>query len=349
MNLLSPGYAFASAYLKGEESKVITAEHIDAMLQKFSIQDALEIIKNTDVGHYLWERPVSNFNEVDIYLWMYFGERLEHLKWLNLPADMVRILSVYVVKYDVSNIKVALRSVLTDKKAPMVPAGVIHNHGLLEQLSSARTLDDVVAIVTICGLDDYAYILKEYEQRTDGDVRARLLTEIRLDNQYYENMLKVMRKGYDRFLLSKSLGVIIDLTNLQLAFRSVIEGIGPAAGEFVLNGGYMLSADAIKELLPLRLSEIVGRLEHTEYHEAAEEISRGYERDGNVTVVDEVIERHKFRLFKESLSPRVLSPSIMVWYLILKEFEIRDLRLALKALIDGVPATEIKDYLVIAS
>jgi len=162
-------------------------------------------------------------------------------------------------------------------------------------------------------------------------------------------MLSTMRKMEEGLLLVRGLGIIIDLINLQIIFRSVIEDIGLAAAEFVLDGGYMLSREAIKGLLSLKLSEIIASLEHTEYHEAAEELSRAYERDSTVTAVDQVIEKHKFRLVKELLSPRVLSPLIMAWYLIVKEFEIRDLRLVFKALIDGIAPAEIKDYLVISS
>ncbi|GAI83404.1 unnamed protein product [marine sediment metagenome] len=47
------------------------------------------------------------------------------------------------------------------------------------------------------------------------------------------------------------------------------------------------------------------------------------------------------------MSPRVLSPLVMAWYLILKEFEMRNLRLILKSLADGIPIEEIKEYLVL--
>ncbi|MCK5124303.1 MAG: V-type ATPase subunit, partial [Dehalococcoidia bacterium] len=58
-------------------------------------------------------------------------------------------------------------------------------------------------------------------------------------------------------------------------------------------------------------------------------------------------DKHKFRMLKEMLSPRVLSPLVMVWYLILKEVEIRNLRLVLKTILDGVAVQAIKNYLVL--
>jgi vacuolar-type H+-ATPase subunit C/Vma6 len=66
-------------------------------------------------------------------------------------------------------------------------------------------------------------------------------------------------------------------------------------------------------------------------------------------VVEEIIEKSRFRLIKEILSPRVLSPLMIAWYLILKEVEIRNLRLTLKAMFDNVAVEEMRNYLVLPS
>jgi len=58
--------------------------------------------------------------------------------------------------------------------------------------------------------------------------------------------------------------------------------------------------------------------------------------------------RHRFRLLREILSPRVLTPLVLAWYLIVKELEVRNLRLILKATFDAVPVEEIREYLVSA-
>ena len=72
-----------------------------------------------------------------------------------------------------------------------------------------------------------------------------------------------------------------------------------------------------------------------------------YDRTKSVTVIDEVIERQKYASLRDLLSPRVLSPLVVLWYLILKESEVRNLRLILKAIHDGVAVEEVKRYLLI--
>jgi vacuolar-type H+-ATPase subunit C/Vma6 len=44
-----------------------------------------------------------------------------------------------------------------------------------------------------------------------------------------------------------------------------------------------------------------------------------------------------------------MSPLVAIWYLVLKEIEVRNLRLSLKAVFDGISPEEIKEYLVFSS
>ncbi|GAI58434.1 unnamed protein product, partial [marine sediment metagenome] len=88
-------------------------------------------------------------------------------------------------------------------------------------------------------------------------------------------------------------------------------------------------------------------LENTQYRNVVEEVVVSYDGTKNIAVVDEIIEKHKFKLSQEMLSPRVLSPLMAGWYLILKEVEIRNLRLILKAMFDNIPVEEIRNCLVL--
>jgi vacuolar-type H+-ATPase subunit C/Vma6 len=312
------------------------------MLQKSTLQDSLEVIKNTELGDYLAKRKIKTFKEIDHSLWRYLGDCMERLKQLNPPVDIFLLTDQYLRKYDVLNIKIALRGIFMEKTAPMVPLGLLDHLGLLEELSIAKSIDEIAHVLLRGDLGDYAFILKNIQGK---DGRSRLQGETDLDRLYYRNMVRAMRRMDDGGLLTQAFGIMIDLTNLQAVFRSVI-GEKDFSGEFVMEGGHRLSVGAIQELLSLKLAEIVKRLEHTEYDPCAREIYKNYERGEKITVVEEAIEKHKFRLLREILFPRILSPANLLWHLILKETEIRNVRLILKALSDGMSTSEIKDYLV---
>jgi len=344
--LLYAKYAFISAYLKGEEPKVVTSDHIDRMLKASDIQDALEIIRETDVGNYLEELTVKTFDDLDEYLWRYFAQRISYVESFKLlPKDIQKLLSVYIVKYDVLNIKAALQIISTGKKSRMIPAGIIHDNGLLDELSTTENAGDIIELLIKCNLGNYVPALEGY--KVEGGAKSKLLAESTLDSEYYKSMLSMARRIKDGSVLSKALGLIIDLTNLQIASRAIIEDIGPDAAECTIPGGYMITDKAIRDLLSFKLTDMPQRLENPQYRHVAEEVLSSYENTKSITSVEEIIDKHKFRLLKEILSPRVLSPLVMAWYLILKEFEVRNLRLILKAIADGAATEKIKEYLVL--
>jgi V/A-type H+-transporting ATPase subunit C len=346
--LPDPRYAFISAYLKGEESKVVTSEHIDRMATASNMQDALAIIRETDVGSYLEELPIKTFDDLDECLWKYFARCITEVESFKfLPKDIPKLSRAYIAKYDVSNIKAALQGISTEKKTRMIPLGIIHNDGLIDELFGAERVDDIIGLLIKCKLGDYASVLKEY--KTNGGAKSKLLVEAKLDAEYYNNLLNMTKGIKDGSVLSKAFGLAIDLTNLQIASRAIIEGIGPDAAECTIAGGYLITERAIKDLLSLNMTDILYRLEDTPYSDVASQVSSSYDKTRSITAVEEIIDKYRFRLLKEILSPRVLSPLVMAWYLILKEVEVRDLRLILKAIVDGVPVGEIKDYSVLWS
>jgi len=344
--VLYPKYAFISAFLKGEEPKTVTVEHIEKMAATSNLQDALAVIRETDIGGYLEGSPIRAFDDLDEYLWRYLAERIRYVESFHfLPKDVLEVSRAYIVKYDVSNIKAALQSLSGGEKPARIPVGVIRNNELLDKLFSAENIDEVVQLLITCKLTDYVPALEQY--KTDKSARSRLLVEARVDGEYYKNVLNMARRIRDGAALAQAFGLVIDLTNLQIASRAIIRGIGHDAPEFAIAGGYRITDKTIRELLSLKIADMPARLEDTQYQQIALEVATTYDKNKNITAVDEIIDKHKFEMLKEILSPRVLSPLVMAWYLILKEIEIRNLRLVLKTIVDGAPVQEIRNYLVV--
>jgi V/A-type H+-transporting ATPase subunit C len=342
----NPRYAFISACLKAEEAKTVTSEHIDRMTAASNLQDVLAIIRETNIGNYLEELPVKTFDDLDEYLWRYLAQRIDYVESFKfLPKDVLKISKAYVVKYDVSNIKAALQGIAAGRRARMIPIGVIHSSGLLDELSRCENEDDIAQLLVKCKLGDYIPALEQY--KIDKGTKSKFVAEARLDGEYYRNMLNMARKVKDGFVLAKAFGLLIDLSNLQIASRAVIAGIGLDTADLIIAGGYRITDKTLRELQTLKIADIPSKLEDDQYQGIANEVSVSYDRTKSITAVDEIIDKHKFRMLKEMLSPRVLSPLVMAWYLTLKEVEIRNLRLILKTIIDGSSVQEIKNYLVL--
>jgi len=337
-----------SAYLKGEEARVVTADHIDRISRTASLNDALAVIAGTDIGDNLQQAPIRTFDELDECLWKYLREYIACLEAFKLlPDDMRKVLTAYLVKYDVFNIKAALHRSLIGKKASMLPLGVIYNNGLLDELSGAENIDAITELLVKCKLTNYASVLKKCVM--DGEAKSKLLAETKLDEEYYDSFLNEMKGIRDGFLVAKAIGLTVDLANLQIASRAIIQGIGLEVADYIIPSGYMLSTAAIRELLSLKLTDMPARLRSTIYYDVAEDISSSYNRTRSVTCVDEIIDKYRSRLVREILSPRILSPSVLAWHLHVKELEMRNLRVVLKAMFDSIPVEEIRHRLVIAS
>lgn len=344
--MLGPRYAFISACLKGEEPKAITSEHIERMMAESELQDALATIRETSIGSYLEELPVNSFNDLDDALWRYLAQRIRYVESFKfLPGDILKVSSAYVAKYDVLNIKAALQRISGVDRSVMIPVGIISANGLLDELSGVETVDDIIRLLIQCKLGDYVPALEQYKAETSA--RAKMQVETRLEGEYYKGMLSMARRIKDGSVLTKALGLVIDLTNMQIACRAMIEEIGLEAADFIIAGGYRIPDKTIRELLPLKVADMPERLEDAQYREIAGEVSAAYERTGSITSVDEIIDKHKFRMLKEILSPRVMSPLVMAWYIILKEIEIRNLRMVIKTIVDGAPSHGIENCLVL--
>jgi vacuolar-type H+-ATPase subunit C/Vma6 len=344
--VLSPKHAFISAFLKGEETRTITSEHIDKMMTASNLQDALAIIREADIGSYFEESPVRTFDDVDACLWGYLAQRIRYVESLKFrPKEILKLSTAYLVKYDVSNIKSALQGISNGKKATMIPVGIIYNNALLDELSNAENVDDVIQLLIKCKLGDYAPALEQYKM--DESVQTKLLAQTKLDNKYYENMLNVSKTITAGHVFSKMLGLTIDLTNLQIIIRAIIGGIGAEIAEYAIAGGYIIAGQAIKDLSSSELAEVPTKLVGTPYQDIVKEVLSSYETTKSISSVSEIIDKHKFRLTKEMLSSSLLPSLVMAWYLILKEVEIRNLRIVLKTIVDGVPVQEIKNYLVL--
>ncbi|HAZ31211.1 MAG TPA: hypothetical protein DCY61_00650 [Dehalococcoidia bacterium] len=157
---------------------------------------------------------------------------------------------------------------------------------------------------------------------------------------------KDLKEGH---LLTKILGFIVDFLNLQMVLRSVARGVSHEVMEYTLSGGYLLSDETISELLSLKLPDIPGRLEDTFYYQVGQDVLVNYEKTHSLTAIEEVIDKHKFQLLRDILMPRVMSSLLIVWYLILKEMELRNLRLVGKSLLDNIPLDGAKSLLVAPS
>ncbi len=128
-----------------------------------------------------------------------------------------------------------------------------------------------------------------------------------------------------------------------------MDGYRTGTADKSITGGYLISRSLAAEMFSLKLNELPVKLEGTPYKALIEEIIYDYDKNNNVAVIDGVIGKNEFKLLKDILSASVMSPLDIVWYLTVKEAEMRNIRIICKAVFDKVSVDEVKDYMVTIS
>ncbi len=344
--MLDPRNAYMSAYLKAEEPKMVTGSHMDRMSRNANVADALAVIRETHIGAYLEGVSVRGFEDIDSSLWEYLAARIAHIegfKYMN--REMRSVSRAWAVKFDVANVMATLQGIVTGEKTPLIPLGTIHDDGFSGELRECETVQDVTDVLIRSRLANFAPAVKAYDP--SGGAKTKIAVESRLESEYYHGLMSVSRHVREGDVLAKACGLLIDLANLGIVCRAVVEGIGPAAADFLISDGYIIEERSLREVLPYKLPDIPRRIDFPQYRDLVNEIASAYDRTKSVTVIDEIIGRHRFAALRDLLSPRVLSPLVIVWYLVQKEAEVRNLRLILKAIYDGIAAEDVKRYLVL--
>ena len=341
MNQLSPIYAFATALFKAEEAKGITEGMMKDALQKSTIDDAITAMKGTAIGLHLEKNSVKTFDEANSLLQTYIDDCLDRMLKFRSPPEMKSIASTYMEKFDVFNIKIALRRLIAEDEAPFIQAGTIHKDGLLGELKAARSVEDIQSLLLRCGLKTYAGIV---DQLTEMDKRMEAKAERDLEETYYSQLKKLFSRMDDSAVLTKALGIMIDMANLRMVVQSVLAET-PARVEYFIPGGELFSPDRLATLAALKPNEIVSQLEYTRHANMLRDIVKDFEAQKDIRAIERISDAYQIRSLKELLAPKVFSPAMVLALLTVKEWEIRSVRLVLKSVSDSLPIAEVANYL----
>ena len=341
MNQLSPSYAFSTALFKAEEAKGITPAMMKDALQKSTIDDAITAMKGTAIGLHLEKNSVKTFDEANRFLQTYIDDCLDRMLKFRSPPAMRRIASMYMEKFDVFNIKIALRRLIAEDEAPFIQAGNIHKEGLLGELKAAGSVEDIESLLLRCELKQYAGIV---EQLVEMDSRMEAKAERDLEETYYSQLTKQLSRMDDSRVLKKALGIMIDIANLRMVSRAVLTETS-ARVEYFIPGGELFSPQRLASLAALKPPEMVSQLEYTRHADMIRDIVKDFEAQKDIRAIERISDACQIRFLRELLSPKVFSPAMVLALLTIKEWETRSVRLVLKSVSDSLPISEVANYL----
>lgn len=345
-------YGSLAASLKGKEAKCVTEVHVLEALKKKSFADAVEVFLNTEIGSYLSERiaTITTFTDLEENIWNYLSYDIAYIE-KYLPEEALLLLKQYLVKYDLANIKQVLRRITEKSIHPtkLVPLGLIYEQGLLKKLDEAASIDEIADIAKIAGLYDYATLIEEYIKKftTEANIKSvRSELEKKLDSMYYSKLLSLSLKLRGREQLLPCIGTYIDLLNLSIVVRGVLSKDQAGAAKNILDVTYILHHDVLKSMLESRsLDELVEKIERTPYADAGRKIMEIFRLIGDVLLVEKVILDYSMRRIKETVSTVLLTPAVLLHYLLAKEKEIRLVLLTFRVVGEKLPVEVYSKFL----
>ena len=332
-----------TALLKSHEAKIVGREHLDRLSASGDPRAAL---RDTDIGAWLEGARWRDAAERDLALWEYLAETLETIELRRFfPRDVRRFGRAYLMKYDVANIKAVLQGFALEQAPQLLPIGVLHARRALGELATASSREELEDVLTRAGLRWLVLVLRQF--RSTGGRRGRLALDAALEAEYHRTLMHAVRRLGGGHVLVAVVGLELDLRNLALACRLLAQGAGPAEIEGFIPGGARLDTADLRDALAHGLHDLPRRLEVELYREIASEAVAAYERSGSVAVMEGVIEKHRLAALQGWLAPQVAPAAVMAWFIVLKEIELRNVRLVFTALEDGLALEEIQRHLLL--
>jgi len=344
--MLDPRSTFMTALLKSQEVRLVGRDHLERLASGAARADARGLFRDTDIGGWLEGVSWRNAEERDRTLWHYLAHTLGVVELRRFfPRDALRFSRAYLLKYDVANIKAVLQGLTQGDKPRLLPIGVLHAKGRLEDLAAIQGRDDLEDVLTRGGLRNFALAL--HVSSPAGARRARPELDVALEGAYHRELRHALRGLGGAHILEAACGRMLDFANLALLCRLLVAGAGSTDTRSFIPGGHLLDAHDLRDALSHGLHDLPRRLEPELYRRAAEDVVAAHERTESVAVIETVIEKHRLAALRGLLASTLAPAAVMAWFIVLKEIELRNVRLLLTAIEDGLALDEVRRHLLL--
>jgi len=332
-------YAKITPLIESKKIRSIEKKEVREIIKSTSIAEAIDKMSKTDVGAYLIERfrQGASAKDLELFSWRFLADKVYEF-YEDLPSDAKLAIDSYLNKYDLLNVKAAIRRIIgTSAEAVVgVPLGCIYRYGKLEELLQCNSMGKVSELLGSLSMGKYAKIIE-----MGGD---RIKLEHALEDEYFRNLLRVGRAIGDAHIL-RVFGVLVDLTNILILLRSVARG-KKATRQDLLSQIYMLSSKEMEKFCTFfNVEEFLAELTRTYYHHLATRLNKAYMSSGDPALLESLINEYANYVAKQEFWVSMFTPAYMLSYTMFKENEMRLVTSVLKVVEEQVPSDMFVKYL----
>ncbi|WEU40050.1 MAG: V-type ATPase subunit [Candidatus Odinarchaeum yellowstonii] len=344
--------SFLNAKIRGLKSKLLTPEEFNALVGSKTLQAMIRILSYTDYSKYISKQAGLELSErdVDSLLNKAFIDALESIRMVSLP-ELRSLLTAIRSKYEAAVLKTLLRLKFSGEpvqKALMnvIPVGLFSEKTIME-LFSKGTLKSMIESIPDEGYRNaLTSAWRDFERE-----KVMLPLEIALDYYTFIRMLNSARRiltPEDYLAIYNYMGRVIDVTNINIILRSKIFNLNPVEIQrMIVREGRYIKKDLL--LAAIRSRNIEEAVKHFMTPPFDEYLSVGwkkYQAKKEFYLIENMLEKCLYDKAKLVLSTYPFQIQTPLAFIDLKFYEVNSIKTIVIALLEGIPPSEIREYLI---
>lgn len=323
-------FIHSSTRIRSLESKLLTKEQFDRMIESNSLEDAIKVLQETSYSDVF--NKIDRPEDYDKAIYNELTNLYETVMDLSNNRDVVDIVSL---KYDAHNMKVILKDHVmgTDNTNLIYPMGRIKVSNVAEQAEKGdrKGIDKMLDGLATEAVYDY------------GDTLNPQSVDLAVDKRFYNNLLKISGKT-DLDTLRKYAKDFIDFSNLIALFRMQRQNRNPEYAEKVISVSGNIDRKEILRLFNEPISVIVDKFKRTNIGKRLYKGFIQYEETGSIASFEKEFDNHIMDIAKE-VKFISYGPEVIFAYLIAREIEIKNIRVILVSKLNKLSPEFIRERL----
>lgn len=326
-----PSYAYGVARVRVLETKLLSRERIERMVDAPSAADVLRILSETD-----YASLVAELASPYEYEKLLAQETKQVHAFIEEISPNTVITDLFFLKYDFHNLKVLLKDKYLENGAdslPITEMGTIP----LETLEAGIVSQDYEGLppfmIPAVEKIDHMFTLRIDPQQID----------IILDRAMYEYIFKVCVKEKNSFVI-EYFRRQVDFINIRSFLRVKRLGRGFDFLEELFLPYGKLDITFYSDLIDQPYEQLIADLSHSFYDGIIVQGVEDFTRDGNLTTFERLMDNYLLDYVRAAkANPFGIEP--ILGYLLAKENEIKLIRIIMVGKINNIPTEKIRERL----
>jgi len=325
-------YAYACGVIRALEVRLLGKQRLERLAEARDLDEAIRLLSDTDYG-----RHFENISSLGYYRCL--ENELRSLLTLvdRLSVDP-KVSEILRIRFDFHNLKVALREKASEKDL----GSLYLDYGCLP----AELVRSAVKAETFEILPDHLCEAAKQGLRVFASSSDPSEMDAAIDRSMYATWLervKLYRSPYLEYLVR----TMIDLANIRIFLRARYHQIeSRKISDLLIEDGF-LPTSLFRECYSLSSQDVKQRFDQSPYRLIFELGIDGIETRGSFTDMEREIDAYLLSILKVARY-FTFGLEVIIAYALIKENEIRNLRLILAAKEHGIDASRVKERITVA-